>query len=87
MEATQRALYSRLGGFATAAGHDSRAINAKARSTYRESFRIGHRCKLCPAFLMPEGLPESEVDRRSKALRRAHYVRLAIASGKARRRR
>jgi hypothetical protein len=84
--ATLHSLNSRLGGYATAARYDAMVITGKARSTYRESFRDGHRCKLCPAFTMPEGLSEGEIVRRAEALRRAHYTRLAIASGNARRR-
>lgn len=84
MDATQRQQYSRLGGYATAARYDGHAINAKARATYRDSFRAGHGCKLCPAFTMPEGLPEAEVARRAEALRRGHFTRLAIASSRAR---
>jgi hypothetical protein len=85
VNAADRRSYSRLGGYATAARYDGLAITGEARTTFRESFRAGHSCKLCPVFAMPEGLPESEVARRAEALRRAHYTRLAIASGKARR--
>ena len=74
----------RLGGLATAARHDSREINAKARDTYRTSFRSGHGCALCPIIAIPAGLPEVEVDRRAVALRRLHFTRLAIRSAQAR---
>jgi hypothetical protein len=80
----QRSLRSRIGAYATLARHDSRQINAVARATYRTSFRLGHACKVCPAFTMPPGLPESEVERRAEALRRAHYARLALRSSQAR---
>jgi len=84
MDAAARSLRSRLGGYRTAALYDSRAINEKARRTYRESFRAGHECRLCPLFTMPVGLSEAEIDRRSDALRREHYLRLSIASATAR---
>ena len=84
MDAAQRSLRSRLGGYRTAALYDAREINAKARSTYRESFRAGHACRLCPPFVMPAGLPEPEIRRRADALRSAHFTRLSIASAASR---
>ena len=75
---------SRLGGLATAARYDSREINAKARDTYRTSFRSGHGCALCSTITIPAGLPEVEVDRRAVALRRLHFTRLALRSAQAR---
>jgi len=84
MDAAARSLRSRLGGYRTAALYDSRVINEKARRTYRESFRSGHACRLCPRFTMPAGLSEAEVDRRAAALRSEHFLRLSIASAAAR---
>ena len=84
MDAAQRVLRSRLGGYATAARYDAREINAKARATYRDSFRSGHGCLLCQPFVMPAGLSEAEVDRRATALRRQHYTRLSIRSASSR---
>lgn len=84
MDAAQRVLRSRLGGYATAAKYDSREINAKARQTYRDSFQAGHECKLCPAFVMPDGLSPDEIERRALALRRGHFTRLAMASSRRR---
>jgi hypothetical protein len=50
MDARQRSLRSRLGAYAALARNDPREINAKARLTYRDSFRNGHSCRLCPVF-------------------------------------
>jgi hypothetical protein len=86
MDAALRVLRSRLGGYATAARHDSRAINAKARATYRESFREGHDCVVCPRVEIPAGLTDAERDRRGEALRKLHYGRLALRSARRRRR-
>jgi hypothetical protein len=84
MDAAARSLRSRLGGYRTAALYDAREINAKARATYRDSFRSGHTCQLCPPFTMPAGLPEPEIVRRSAALRREHFTRLSIRSASVR---
>src|SRR3954470_5259290 len=84
MDAAARSLRSRLGGYRTAALYDSREINEKARRTYRESFRAGHECRLCPRFTMPAGLSEAEIDRRAIAVRREHFLRLSMASASAR---
>jgi len=84
VDPAQRSLRSRLGGYRTAALYDSREINEKARRTYRESFRAGHECRLCPRFTMPAGLSEIEIDRRSAAVRREHFLRLSMASASAR---
>lgn len=70
------ALRGRLGGLTTAATHDGRELTERARSTYRASFRDGHRCKLCPPVIIPADLPELERARRGELLRRLHFARL-----------
>jgi hypothetical protein len=84
MDAAARSLRSRLGGYRTAALYDAREINAKARATYRDSFRAGHACQLCPPATIAAGLPESEIARRAVALRREHFTRLSIRSASVR---
>lgn len=86
MDAALRVLRARLGGYATAARHDTRAINAKARATFRESFALGHGCALCPRVDLPVDLTDTERARRGEALRRLHYGRLALKSARTRRR-
>jgi len=83
----ERSLRSRIAAYATLARNDPRAINAKARQVYRDSFAAGHQCQVCPRFDMPEGLSDAEVARRADALRRAHFGRLSLASSRARSRR
>jgi hypothetical protein len=75
---------SRIGAYAMHARNDPRAINAKARAVYRDSFRAGHTCAACPEFVMPAGLSEAEVTRRAEALRKAHYTRLSLKSARTR---
>ena len=84
MTPAQRVLRSRLGGSATAARHDSREINAKARATYRDSFRTGHGCAVCERVDLPADLSDAERTRRAEALRKLHYGRLALKSARGR---
>ena len=70
--------------FAVQARYGSTAINERARAVYKDSFRAGHSCRLCPAIVIPEGLSGAEIDRRAVALRRAHFTRLALASSRKR---
>ncbi len=83
----QRSMRGRLGAYAALSRHDSREINARARQVFRDSFRAGHGCRLCPRVDMPDGLPDGEVTRRAEMIRRAHFSRLAWASSRARSRR
>lgn len=73
-----------MGGLTTAARHEGVALTAAARQVYRDSFREGHGCKLCPRWDMPADLSEAEVTRRAEALRKAHFGRLALRSSMAR---
>lgn len=84
MDAAQRVLRSRLGGYATAARHDGRVITERARSTYRDSFTRGHECAVCPSIELPENLSPAERSRRAQALRQLHYGRLAMRSSQVR---
>jgi hypothetical protein len=84
MTPEQRSLRSRIAAYAALSRNDPREINAKARRVYRDSFRNGHRCVVCPVFVMPEGLSPAEVDRRADALRKAHFGRLALKSSRVR---
>lgn len=84
MTPAQRSLRGRLGAYAALARNDATEINAKARQVYRDSFQVGHECRLCPRIDIPPDLPEAERSRRSETLRRAHYARLAMRSSQAR---
>lgn len=84
LTAEQRSLRSRIAVHVALSRNDATQINARARQVYRDSFRLGHSCRLCPPFTMPAGLPDREVTRRAEALRQAHYARMALASSKAR---
>lgn len=67
----------RIGGYTTAARHDSRTITARARETFLASFVD----QVDPDRV----LPEQERLRRAEAARRAHFTRLAMQSAAARR--
>lgn len=62
----------RIGGYTTAARHDSRQLTQSAREALRTKFLTE---------VDPENiLPEAERNRRAEAARRAHYARLARLS-------
>jgi hypothetical protein len=84
MTPAQRVLRARVGGYAARAKHDGRELTTLARAAYRDSFRRGHSCVLCPAYRMPTGLSDAEVTRRADSLRKAHYARLSLKSAKTR---
>jgi hypothetical protein len=84
MTPAERSMRSRIAAYAMLARNDPRAVNAKARAVYRDSFRQGHSCAACPEFVMPAGHSEAEVTRRAEALRKAHYARLSLRSSRAR---
>jgi hypothetical protein len=69
----------RLGGLTTAARHGGTAATQAARDTYRQSFREGHGCRVCPRVDIPFDLPDDERERRGEYLRRAHFARMAMA--------
>lgn len=70
---------ARLGGLTRAALYDGVAVTAKARQTFRDSFLLGHQCKVCPSVSIPIDLPLEERRRRADALHAAHYVRVRMA--------
>jgi hypothetical protein len=84
LSSQEAARRGRLGGYATSATHDPLAINEKARAIYKDSFRDGHGCAVCPRIDIPADLPEAERLRRAEALRSLHFGRLGRRSGKAR---
>lgn len=62
----------RIGGYTTAARHDSRELTLPARKALHKKFLIE---------VDPENvLPEPERNRRAEAARKAHYTRLARLS-------
>ena len=70
-------LAGRLGGLTRAATHDGLTVTAKARGTFSASFQDGHGCAVCNRIEIPPDLPPAERERRSVALRRLHYTRIA----------
>jgi hypothetical protein len=76
--------YGRLGGLMRAAMYDGRDMTAKTRQTFRESFLIGHSCKVCPSVNIPAELSLSERQRRADALYSAHYERIRLVRSKKR---
>lgn len=72
MNASQRKLRSRLGGYARAAKYDGLTVTQKARDTFRASFED---------IVDPDRiLPDAERKRRAIAARRAHYIALSLKS-------
>jgi hypothetical protein len=70
-------LAGRIGGYATAARHDTRTTTSKARQTFQASFE---------AKVDPDGiLAPAERARRAEAARNEYYARLSAAGVKARR--
>jgi hypothetical protein len=76
----ERVLRARAGGYGARARHSADELLGEANRAFRSSFSAGHECAVCPAYAMPSNLPSDEVARRSKALRRLHFTRLALKS-------
>ena len=77
-------LLGQIGAHRRWATEDGVAGTAKARATYLESFEAGHGCNLCgPRIEIPPDLPAAERRRRGAHLKRAHYLRMAMASHQA----
>jgi len=72
---SERTLRARLAAHVLHATHDPRSTTAAARRAFRDSFLAQ----------VDSDLPEDERRRRAEHLRRAHFLRLALASAKARR--
>ena len=68
---------ARMGGYATAARHDSRKITENARRAFLDSF--------VDQVDPDRTLPESERLRRAEAARKLHYTRMAFRSAQVRR--
>jgi hypothetical protein len=73
----QLVVAGRIGGLTTAARIDTEARAESGQLGFRERFRDGHECRICPPTAIPTNLPEGERARRSEALYRAHMVRIA----------
>lgn len=71
----RRATIARLGGLTRAAANDRNQL-AAARSTFRDSFLVGHACSVCPP-LVNGGETEDERQSLAKTLRTIHYTRVA----------
>lgn len=71
------ALAGRMGGLARSARYDGQTVTREARSTFAESFLMGHECRVCPPISIPVDLPRAERERRAGALRTLHYTRIA----------
>ena len=73
----ERSLRARIGAYSLHAQHDPRETTKAPRSTFLAKFLAG----------IPADLPEGERQRRATAARRAHFLRMSLASARARRRR
>lgn len=67
----------RLGGMAAAATTDVRERGRRGHERFRKSFLHGHGCSVCPTLNIPEGIDDTERQRRADQLYRVHYARLA----------
>lgn len=63
----------RIGGLVTSASYDSRERTATARATFASSFEATIRAR------DPGLTDEGEIARRTAALKRLHYARMALA--------
>lgn len=68
----------RIGGLTKAALYDSRAATAAARAAFLDSFLEGHGCKVCSRIDIPFDLPPGDRLRRAEALRKRHFVSIAL---------
>ena len=75
VDRAQQARWGRVGGYTTAARHDTRQLTAPARRAFEERFYRG----------IPEDLPPAERDRRADAARKAYFADLTARSVRARR--
>jgi hypothetical protein len=75
----QRSQRARLGGFGTAASHDSKEYTKPARDAFARRFLD----EVDPERL----LPEAERNRRAEAAKRKYFLALAFKSARARSRR
>jgi hypothetical protein len=78
-DGVDRAAIARLGGYSLSAKHDPREYTAKARTTFLRRFED----EVDP----DRKLPEPERLRRAEAARKAYFVKLALRSAQARRKR
>lgn len=76
---------STLGGLGRAARESPEQMLEAANRTYRDSFRAGHQCGMCPTVTIPQDLPADEIERRAKALFSAHMRRLRMRQQRAER--
>ena len=68
----------RKGGLTKAALYDSRDATAAARAAFNDSFLDGHGCKVCSRIDIPSDLPPADRRRRAEALRKRHFVSIAL---------
>jgi hypothetical protein len=80
--------YSRIGGLTAAARRDNDRHAAFMRRAFRESFRTGHRCRLCPEIEIPADVSPHDREQRAAALWQLHWERMRArrARGRTRRR-
>ncbi len=78
----------RIGALTRSASEDTRAMTARARSAYRDSFDTGGAsCSLCGTHpVIPPDLPEEERRRRGAASYAAHLARVSQRAAAAKRR-
>jgi hypothetical protein len=84
-DAAERREIAALGGLARAAKETPADMLSRANNAYRDSFRTGHTCTICPEILIPQDLAPEEIGRRADLLYRAHMRRLRLRQQRARR--
>jgi hypothetical protein len=68
-----------LGALGANARRDTDAHASKMRSAFREGFRDGHSCRLCPRVSIPDDVTDCDRERRANVLWRAHWIRMRAA--------
>jgi hypothetical protein len=79
----QRTQRARLAAHVLHSRYDSKQLTAPARKSFEERFV---RQVIAEAKERGESLTEAEIERRAGHLKKAYFVRLGMASGKARKR-
>jgi hypothetical protein len=84
-DAVERRWIASMGGLARSATATGTERMETARSAYRQSFNLGHKCRVCRLVKIDQTLPPDEISRRGAALFRLHMRRLRLRADKNRR--
>lgn len=82
---TPRSQRARIAALARIAKEPSgAAMTEQARTTFRDSFYVGHECDLCPRIEIDQALPAAEITRMGDAAYRLHMSRMSHRAALAR---